>query len=131
MAKDKILKPQHNKFAEHYAEHGNATLAYMFAFPNTTYASARVLGSNLLTNLNIQDIIEHKKQEFNSQYMLSKEQTVRDLIDSAEEAKQFGQFAAYAKIREMVIKIQGLYPDPKLDITSGGEKININLNLGD
>lgn len=132
MAK-KVFKmtPAHEKFCQHYSEYGNATQAYLYAFPSVTYKSARELGSNLLTNIDIAERIDCLKEEFAVQYNQTKEGTIRDLIQSAEEAKAQGQFTAYAKLREMIIKMTGFYMAEKVDVTSQGQKIVINLNLND
>lgn len=132
MAK-KIFKmtPAHEKFCQHYSEYGNATQAYLFAWPNVKYGTAKTEGSEMLTKPDIAERIDQLKEEFAVQYKQTKEGTIRDLIQSAEEAKTAGQFSAYAKLREMIIKMCGLSEPSKIDVTSGGEKINIILNLND
>ena len=125
MAKDKsILK--YNKFAAHYIENGNCTRAYMFAFPKATYGTAKTKGCQLLAEDNIKEIIEAAREEFNEKFMHSKQKTVQELIEAAEEAKADGQFNSYAKIRDMVIKLLGFYEPDKLQIDS-----NINVKFGD
>lgn len=128
MAK-KVFKmtPAHDKFCQHYAEYGNATQAYLFAWPNVKYGSARELGSNLLTNIDIKEKIEQLKEEFAVQYKQTKDGTIRDLIQSAEEAKAIGQFTAYAKLREMIIKMCGYYEPEKIE-HSGEVKTNVVIN---
>lgn len=127
---NKVMSPAHCKFCEHYSEYSNATQAYLFAFPGTKYGSAKTLGSALLTNVDIKERIEQLKEEFECQFRQDKDRTIRDLLVSAEEAKKLGEWATYAKLRDMVARISKFY-ETKVDITSGGEKISINLNLGD
>lgn len=116
MAKKQFkLTPAHDKFCVTYANTGNATASYLAAFPNVTYGSARELGSNLLTNVDIQDKISILKEEYKVKFDLDRERTERDLITAAEEAKSAGQFSAYAKLRDMVIKIRGFYAPDKVE----------------
>ena len=120
----------HEKFARHYSVYSNATQAYLSAYPNAKYGSARELGSKLLTNINIQVLIEKYKEEFNEKYMHTKEQMIQKLEQAAEEAKQLGNFNTYFKAQEMIIKLLDLNPSQKVDVTSMGKQINIQLNLG-
>jgi len=118
------ITPAHDKFCQHYAEYGNATQAYLFAFPKVTYGSARELGARMLSVDEIAEKIEQIKEEFAVEYKQSKDGTIRDLINSAEEAKAQGQFSAYAKLREMIIKMCGFYAPEKSEITHKGITIN-------
>jgi phage terminase small subunit len=122
----KKISPTHEKFAQHYAHYGVATQAYMFAFPNAKYKTARELGMRLLKRPEVIEKIEQLKEEFATKYNQSKEGTIRDLIDSAEQAKEFGQFAAYAKMRDMIIKMCGFYEPDKQEIVHKGITINYN-----
>lgn len=111
MAKKKVisLTPAHMKFCEHYCEYDNMTMAYLFAYPGTAYGTAKSEGSKLMTNHNIIERVEQLKEEFATQFNQTKEKTTRDLIMAAEEAKTMGQFASYATLRNMIIKMCGFY----------------------
>lgn len=125
MAKKKfILTPLHLKFCQHYSEYQSATQAYLFAFKNVGYNTAKTEGCKLLKIDEIQEEIEKLQEEFRVQYKQTREGTIRDLIVSAEEAKAMGQFAAYAKLREMVIRMTGYFEADKVDVTTNGENIN-------
>lgn len=124
------MTPAHHKFCEHYSEYSNATQAYLFAFPGVKYGTAKTEGSKLLTNPDISERIEQLKEEFECQFRQDKNRTIRDLIVASEEAKAIGEWATYAKLRDMVARISKFY-ETKVDITSKGEKISIELNLGD
>ena len=120
MAKQKTNKtpnPAHEKFCQHYAEYANATQAYLFAFPNIKYSTAGTEGLRLLKNPAIKERIEQLQDEFRTQYKQTKEGTIRDLINAAEEAKKAFQFPAYAKLREMVIKMCGFYEPDKIEVS--------------
>lgn len=127
MAK-KVFKmtPAHNKFCEHYSEYGNATQAYLFAFPGVAYNTAKSEGYTLLQNLTIKEKIDQLQEEFNVQFRQDKKRTVRDLIVAAEEAKSQMQWAAYAKLRDMVIKLEGLYEPEKHEIKG---ELDVHLNM--
>ncbi len=122
----KPMKPEWVKFCTHYVEYGNATQSYLYAYPNSSYAAARTDGSRLLTNADIAEYVEQLTEEFNTQYKQDKRKTVRDLIQAAEEAKAMAQFPAYAKLREMIIKMEGFYEPDKIE-HSGIAPIQINL----
>lgn len=127
MAKRKFkMTPAHEKFCQMYADTGNATASYLHAFSGVTYGSARELGSNLLTNVDIQDRISTFSEENKAKYDFDKDKTIRDLIKAAEEAKEQMQWSAYAKLREMVIKMKGYYAPE--EIKHSGD-IDINLNI--
>lgn len=57
MSKKKRMSEKHKKFVEEYLISWNATAAYQATYPRATYESARRLGSNLLTNIDIQAVI--------------------------------------------------------------------------
>lgn len=127
----KIDKLSHEKFAQHYSVYGNSTRAYMQAYPNVAYGTAKTEGSRLLTNVHIQELIQKYKEEFNEKYMHSKEVMIKELENTANEAKALGNYQAYLKAKEMIIKLLDINPQSKLDITSMGKQINISLNLTD
>ena len=109
--------PLHEKFCQHYAEYGNATQAYLFAWPKVAYSSAKSEGCEMAAKPYIKERIEQIKEEFAVQYNQTKAGTVRDLINAAEEATAMGQFPAYAKLREMVIKMCGFYEPDKIEVS--------------
>ncbi len=127
MAK-KVFKmtPAHEKFCQHYTEYGNATQAYLFAWPKVAYGTARTEGSEMLTKPDIMSRIEQLKEEFAVQYNQTKDGTIRDLIETAEQAKAQGQFSAYAKLRDMIIKMTGFYEPEKIHHSGG---MNLNLQI--
>ncbi len=110
--------PSHEKFCQHYSEYGNATQAFLFAWPKVTYNTAKAHGYELLQNVAIKERIEQLKEEFAVEYKQTKDGTIRDLIQTAEEAKAQGQFSAYAKLREMIIRMCGFYEPDKLEVKS-------------
>lgn len=113
------------KFILHYVEYGNATQAYLQATPNPiTYASAKQQGYMMLKDPEVIEAIEQKKEELSLQASISKEKMVRELTFTAEQAKNVGDFKAYANMKNMIIKMFGYYEPEK--IQHSGEQ-NITL----
>ena len=123
------LSPAHFKFVNHYCEFGNATQAYLKAFPKVTYKSARELGSNLLTDADIQEYIAQRKEELESASLVTRESLIRDLQEIKAAQKKINSGSSLKAI-ELMGKMLG-YFENKLDITSGGDKITIKLDLSD
>ncbi|MCM0599216.1 terminase small subunit [Periweissella fabalis] len=94
----------------------NATQAYMNAY-DVTYDSARVLGSKMLTNINIRAEIERLKKEKTRKLDLSYESL---LLDLAREANaDIGEYVNFASHDETVVDGKG---KPVLDV-NGAEII--------
>ena len=61
------LTPKQQKFADYYIELGNATEAYLKAYPNVKKeTTARANGSRLLTNANVSRYIDERMEELKS-----------------------------------------------------------------
>lgn len=112
------------KFCQHYSQYENRTQAYLFARGDkridkngVTYDSAKELGHRMMQVPEVKERIAQIQEELAVQYNQTKDNNIRDLINSAEEAKAQGQFGAYAKLRDMVIRLCGLYPSDKQEIT--------------
>tara|TARA_R110001599_G_scaffold59428_2_gene165088 strand:- start:813 stop:1190 length:378 start_codon:yes stop_codon:yes gene_type:complete len=114
----KELEAWQKVFCQQYTIHGNATQAYHFARPEATYGSCRTASSKLLAKDNIKEEIDFLKDEFATSVHQTKESTIRDLIRAAEEAKADGQFTAYFKARDMIIKMCGFYAPEKVEVES-------------
>lgn len=54
------LKPQHQKFVEEIAKGKNQTQAYMIAYPNASYGTARMAATNLIAKPNISDAAQKR-----------------------------------------------------------------------
>ena len=113
--KIKTLTPDEEKFGRHYADYGNGRQAFMYAWPKSNFNSASELASRLLKRVEIYDRIQQHREQISVEFNQTKEGTIRDLIVAAEEAKRAFQFAAYAKIRDMVIKLCGFYEPDKVE----------------
>ena len=124
------MTPAHHKFCEHYVEYSNATQAYLFAFPNVTYGTAKTEGSEMLTKPDIKEKIEQLQEEFITQFRQDKLRMIRDLTVSAEEFKKMGDNANYMKAKAEISKLAGLYEPDKQDHTTNGKDMNvINVHI--
>jgi|SRR3989304_5950987 len=111
-------------FIEEYLNNGgNATTAYLTVYQDVTYGTAKTEGNKLITRPDVQLEIAAKRAVLAQKNLITRQQMIEDLNSSAEEAKQAGQYAAYAKMREMIIKIYGYYAPDKVQVS------NLNLEL--
>lgn len=126
----KNLSPAQIKFCQKYIDTSNATISWMHSHPDANYSTAKSEGCKILNNPDVKSYIDQLKEEMATTFKQTKDGTIKDLIISAEEAKEAKQFSAYAKIREMIIKMVGFYEPDKLDVTTNGEGINkINITI--
>ncbi len=125
------ITPSHIKFIEKYAETGNGTLSYRYAYPKAAYSTARAESSRLLDKPEIIAELESKREELAIKFAITKQAIVNELIQNAELMLQAGDHQGYLKAKDMIIKMFGFYAPQGVDVTSAGEKITINLGLGD
>lgn len=65
---ERKLTPKQQAFADYYIELGNATEAYLKAYPNVKKeATARANASRLLTNANVSDYIAERMEQLKSE----------------------------------------------------------------
>jgi hypothetical protein len=121
--------PMHLEFIDYYIKHSNGTQAYLNSNPNVTYKSAKELASRLLKQPLIIERVEQEQERLALIYDISKESIIRELTDTAEEAKNLGRYGEYSKMKDMIIKMFGFYESTKVDVTSGGDKFNIIFDL--
>jgi hypothetical protein len=119
------LTPSHIKFIEKYAETGNGTQSYRYAFPKATYATARSEAADLLKVPEIATELAAKKEELAQKFDANKEKIVNDLIIKKDQMLEAGDHNGYLKCVDMLIKLFGFYApvNQNLDVTSGGEPI--------
>lgn len=119
------------KFCEHYAFKTNATQAYLLAFPDCAYNTAKTEGNKLLTKPDILAEINRQKEILADKYDISKETMIKEIKRKLSEI-DYDDFnnPTWAKLIDMLNKMGGHYTQ-KVDITSGGNPISINLKLDD
>jgi phage terminase small subunit len=123
------LNDAHYKFIDEYISNGFiASNAYAKAYgasPNTSRSVASVLLDDPL----IKAEIELRKAELRERANIKKEDIVNTLLQLIEQCKTDKDKNHMIKALDMLNKMNGLYQN-NLDITSGGEKISINIDLG-
>jgi hypothetical protein len=119
------------KFCEHYAFKNNGVQAYLLAYPDSKYDSAKVEASKLLTNPNVLAEIDKQKEILANKYDISKEKMIKKIEDKLNrmDGDDFNN-PTWAKLVDMLNKMGGHYVQ-KVDVTSGGNPISINLKLDD
>lgn len=74
------LTVKQQAFADFYIELGNATDAYLKAYPNVKKeATARAAGSRLLTNVNVKSYIDNRMEELKSE-RVADQQEILELL---------------------------------------------------
>lgn len=117
------------KFVEYYLLDSNATEAYSKAYPESKRTSCAVNGERLLRNDEVIKLIKEGQEKLSEEMFVTKKDLIQDLIDIKKSNKDDSPKIAIRAI-EVMAKMLGFF-ETKVDITSGGEKININLNLED
>ena len=113
------LKPEHIVFSENYVIHWNATKAYQFAYPDSSYDSARVNASKLLTNTNISDYIEEIQKDLSKLAGVSALGNILELkkILTVDEAKKPKERAGdRIKALEVINKMLGFNAPEKTEV---------------
>ncbi|MEK3886543.1 terminase small subunit [Bacillus sp. FSL K6-3431] len=78
--KQKKLTPKQQAFSDYYIELGNATEAYLKAYPNVKKeATARANGSRLLTYANISSYIAERMEELKSERVADQQEIMETL----------------------------------------------------
>lgn len=113
------LKPEHIVFSENYVIHWNATKAYQFAYPDSSYDSARSSASELLTNPNILAYIEEIQKDLSKLAGVSALGNILELkkileVDNNKEAKE--RAGDRIKALEVINKMLGFNAPEKSEI---------------
>lgn len=125
------INHKHKLFVDHYLSNGlNATRAYMAVYPDKTEESAAVLAHKLLRNVKVNELIEQYKVKESERLLVTKEQVIQDLL-FIKDAQLQNNPQHSIKALEVINKMLGYYTENKVDITSGGNSINIQINLDD
>lgn len=126
----KLPNLRHMAFIRHYIKSKNATESYIMAYGNhVSRKNARFYGYQLLTLPHIKAQLDEIKQEIKDKYKVELEDLIAQLQHIANNTITASPNISINALRE-IGKLGGLYVEKK-DITSAGEKININLNLND
>ena len=114
------LKPEYIVFSENYVIHWNATKAYQFAYPDSSYDSARGSASELLTNPNILAYIEEIQKDLSKLAGVSALGNILELkkiLEVDEKTKNFKERAGdRIKALEVVNKMLGFNAPEKSEV---------------
>ena len=115
------LTQQQKNFCEEYLRTRNATKAAIFA--GYSQKSARVLGSQLLTNINVSAYIKCRLDEINAEQIASTDEVMRFFtsVMRGEEKDQFGLDASLAdriKAGQEIVKRFDSIKQPEQDDTN-------------
>ena len=113
------LKPEYIVFSENYVIHWNATKAYQFAYPDSSYDSARGSASELLTNPNILAYIEEIQKDLSKLAGVSALGNILELkkileVDDNKEAKE--RAGDRIKALEVINKMLGFNAPEKSEV---------------
>jgi len=117
------MKQKHVIFVQNYLVDGNATQAYLKAYPNVTYETAVVNASRLLTNAKVKEAIDAGKKELKDKMLITKEDLIKDLID-IKNAQKTDNAQAAIKAIEVISKMLGLNEPEKVE-HSGTQAITV------
>lgn len=109
------LNPAQIAFCEHYSTYGNAAQAYIHAHPKVKYSTARTEGPRQLQNQDIKEYVDYLVELNSNEFQQTKDKFILDTFKAAEQAKEAGQFMAYGKIREQIIKMLGWNEPDKVE----------------
>jgi len=115
------MNNRHQQFCDEYLNNGlNATQAYLSVYKNVTEETAKVNGCKLLTNTNIKDYIDTKREETSRNLNVTKESLIQDLID-IKNANKIDRPVVATKAIEVINKMQGYNAVEKQEIKLQGD----------
>ena len=117
------LTPKQALFIDHYIETLNATEAYVRAFSPKNRDSARVQGSLLLTNLDIQTEIEKRMEEIREPIIASAQEVLTFLTDMMHNKK--AKDTDRIKSAELLGKRYALFTE-RIDLN---QSVEVEINL--
>ena len=104
--------PKHEAFCQAYINnHMNATEAYKQAGYSAEGASARRLGSKLLTNVDIKERVDELRKQTEKKALVTREEIARELNELRDLAKADNQLNVMAKAIELKGKMIGSFTD--------------------
>lgn len=122
------LNENHRAFVQYYLSNGfNATKAYMKAYPEAGYDTARTGGSDLLAKPDIQAEVERVRNEFEAKTIITKEEIIQKLYEIMM-ANQGKKDTFTLKSIEILNKMLG-YNEPEVIVNNGGLPPEISVNI--
>lgn len=111
----KSLNEAHRAFIQHYIKYNNAVQAYIHAYPNATYSTALKESSRLLKADLVMEELNNEKEKLAIINHIDKNDLLEKYMIVAEEAREAKNYAAFAKISDMINKMTGQYVAQKIE----------------
>lgn len=121
------LKKEWQKFLLNLVYEGmNQVNAYMDAYPDSSYDSAKVNASTLLTNHNLEEAYKELKAELKQRAQIDADWVLNNIIELVREARteEKTDYNAIKGLLNEANKMIGGHVPEKTDITSNGEKLD-------
>jgi phage terminase small subunit len=128
MEKDLTFKQK--LFIKHYMTNGyNATKAYMSAYPDSSYDSARSSAPDLLANPNIKEYLKKEQDEVADALLITKEKLVIKLLEiiNSDSARNSDKVSATKLLGEM----SGFKDVKGISVTFDTKSLSDLLNFGE
>jgi phage terminase small subunit len=89
----------------------NASKAYMAAYPDATYESARREASRLLTNVDFQKVLDSELAMINVAEIVNQRKIILNLLEDRELARQKEDISTMARCDELLGKCCAIFTD--------------------
>jgi len=130
MMMEKDLTFKQKLFIKHYMTNGyNATKAYMSAYPDSSYDSARSSAPDLLANPNIKEYLKKEQDEVADALLITKEKLVIKLLEiiNSDSARNSDKVSATKLLGEM----SGFKDVKGISVTFDTKSLSDLLNFGE
>ena len=130
MMMEKDLTFKQKLFIKHYMTNGyNATKAYMSAYPDSSYDSARSRAPDLLANPNIKEYLKKEQDEVADALLITKEKLVIKLLEiiNSDSARNSDKVSATKLLGEM----SGFKDVKGISVTFDTKSLSDLLNFGE
>jgi phage terminase small subunit len=122
-----MLSGPHQKFAEGIASGLNQTRAYMAAYPDASEESARRLGSQLLTNVDVASKVDELQKKVEKEFSMTRAEWLERFKSLADNSEMVGELAVTkACLREIGLAMPGWYAPAGVKL-EGDVEINVTI----
>jgi len=127
MEKDLTFKQK--LFVKHYMTNGyNATQAYLSAYPDSSYDSAKSSSTDLLANPYIKEYLQKEQEEVADALLITKEKLINKLLEIINsDGRQSDKVSAMKLLSDMT----GFKDIKRIDITTGSKSLADLLGFKD
>lgn len=126
------LKPSHRQFVREYRSNGsNATQAYMKAYPDAQYSTARSKGCELVAKENIKSEIDRQEDKRDCKDISSRQALLDEAHETGVKASEDGQHRTRLAAIDIKAKLSGAYNQDAPDLDGYRmliKDLTININ---